>query len=184
MLTSFIPTPLFLGHRVDPKSAGLQNLQAVIGAIRASAAESQHPGRAVNMPWSSSSRSELVQGSAEILFCGVILGLSTVHLHLRIGDHHSSPAMRSFQQLTRSKALAGLATPRILPSRTIASTQLWQRSFNVSAAAASQLSALDASKLTVTKTSTPKELTPNKDLVFGKTFTGMNAHLDSIMREC
>ncbi|KAJ5149355.1 Branched-chain-amino-acid aminotransferase [Penicillium atrosanguineum] len=79
--------------------------------------------------------------------------------------------MRSFQQLTRSKALAGLATPRILPSRTIASTQLWQRSFNASAAAASQLSALDASKLTVTKTSTPKELTPNKDLVFGKTFT-------------
>lgn len=83
--------------------------------------------------------------------------------------------MKSFQQLTRRKALAGLATPRILPSRTIAS-QLWQRNLSASATAASQLPALDASKLTVTKTSTPKELTPNKDLVFGKTFTGMNAY--------
>jgi branched-chain amino acid aminotransferase len=83
--------------------------------------------------------------------------------------------MKSFQQLTCRKALAGLATPRILPSRTIAS-QLWQRNLSASATAASQLPALDASKLTVTKTSTPKELTPNKDLIFGKTFTGMNAY--------
>lgn len=179
-----MPLPLFLGFLVDPKSAGPPNLQAVIGVMRALAAESQHLGRAVNLHGPLLAASELVQGSAEILFCGVILGLITVHLHLLTGDYHSSSAMRLFQQLTRSKALAGLATSRILPTRTIASTQLWQRSFNASASAASQLPALDASKLTVTKTSTPKELTPNKDLVFGKTFTGMNAYLDSIMRDC
>lgn len=92
--------------------------------------------------------------------------------------------MKSLQQLTRRKALAGLAMPRIMPSRTIASTQLWQRNFSASATAASQLAALDASKLTVTKTSTPKELTPNKDLIFGKTFTGMSAGLDLAMRRC
>lgn len=174
--------PRFSGPVLDPKSAGLQNLQSVIGTIRASAAESQHLGRAVNMSGPPLAASELVLGSAEILFCGVISGLNTVHLHLRIGDYHNFPAMRSFQQLTRSKALAGLASPRILPSRTSASTQLWQRSFNASATAASQLPALDASKLTVTKTSTPKELTPNKDLVFGKYFTGITAHPASTMR--
>lgn len=74
--------------------------------------------------------------------------------------------MRPLQQLTRRKALTGLATPRIAPSR------LWQRNFSVSAAAASQLQGLDASKLTLTKTTTPKELTSPQDLVFGKTFTG------------
>lgn len=75
--------------------------------------------------------------------------------------------MKALQQLTLRKALASLATPRI------ASNRLWQRNFNISAAAASQLPGLDASKLTVTKTSTPKEITPPKDLIFGKTFTGM-----------
>lgn len=80
--------------------------------------------------------------------------------------------MKSLQQLTRRKAFSGLATPRILPSQRIASTRLWQRSFSASAAPASQIHGLDASKLTVTKTSTPKELTPPQDLVFGKTFTG------------
>ncbi|KAJ5683227.1 Branched-chain-amino-acid aminotransferase [Penicillium macrosclerotiorum] len=78
--------------------------------------------------------------------------------------------MKSLQQLARRKALAGLATPR-LSSQTVAASRLWQRSFGVTAAAASQLAALDASKLTITKTETPKELTPPKDLVFGKTFT-------------
>lgn len=31
---------------------------------------------------------------------------------------------------------------------------------------------IDPSKLEVTKTITPKELVPNQDLVFGRTFTG------------
>lgn len=78
--------------------------------------------------------------------------------------------MKSLQQLTRRTALTGLAMPRILSSQTTAASRLWQRNF--SATAAAQLASLDASKLTVTKTQTPKELTPNKDLVFGKTFTG------------
>lgn len=80
--------------------------------------------------------------------------------------------MKAFQQLTRRKAFSRPATLRVLPAQTIASARLWQRSFSASAASAAQLPGLDASKLTVTKTSTPKELTPPKDLVFGKTFTG------------
>ncbi len=88
--------------------------------------------------------------------------------------------MKSLQQLARRKALAGLATPR-LASQTFASQRLWQRNFGVTASAASQLAALDASKLSITKTTTPKELTPPKDLVFGKTFTG-RACFPSTMR--
>lgn len=79
--------------------------------------------------------------------------------------------MKSLQQLTRQKTLSGLAMPRVLQSQTTSARRLWQRNFSATASAA-QLAALDASKLTVTKTQTPKELTPNKDLVFGKTFTG------------
>jgi hypothetical protein len=77
--------------------------------------------------------------------------------------------MRLFQQLTRRTALTGLASPRL--SSQIPSTRLWQRNFGATAAAAQQ-AALDASKLQITKTSTPKELTPNNELVFGATFTG------------
>lgn len=76
--------------------------------------------------------------------------------------------MKLFQQLTRRTALTGLASPRLsqIPSR-----RLLQRNFSVTAAAAQQ-AALDASKLDITKTTTPKELTPNNELVFGRTFTG------------
>ena len=49
--------------------------------------------------------------------------------------------------------------------------------FSASAAAASQLPGLDPSKLTITKTTTPKELMDSKDLVFGKNFTGGTAVL-------
>lgn len=79
--------------------------------------------------------------------------------------------MKSFHQLTRRKALASLTTPRLAP-QSFAVHRSWQRNFGATAAAASQLAGLDASKLSVTKTTTPKELTPPKDLVFGKTFTG------------
>lgn len=36
----------------------------------------------------------------------------------------------------------------------------------------SRLPQIDPSKLTVTETITPKQLVPNQDLVFGRTFTG------------
>jgi hypothetical protein len=36
----------------------------------------------------------------------------------------------------------------------------------------SKLPNIDPSKLEVTKTITPKQLVPNEDLVFGRTFTG------------
>lgn len=42
-----------------------------------------------------------------------------------------------------------------------------------SSAARLDLAPLDFSKLTVKKTSQPKELLPNDKLVFGQTFTGM-----------
>lgn len=71
--------------------------------------------------------------------------------------------------MTRRTALTGLASPRL--STQIPSTRLWQRNFSATAVAAQQ-AALDASKLEITKTSTPKELTPNNELVFGATFTG------------
>lgn len=78
--------------------------------------------------------------------------------------------MKSIPRLACRKALNGLPVSRALPLRSLAANQLWQRSYS---AAASQLAGLDASKLQFTKTSTPKEITSPKDLVFGKTFTGM-----------
>ncbi|KAJ5113536.1 Branched-chain-amino-acid aminotransferase [Penicillium angulare] len=78
--------------------------------------------------------------------------------------------MKSLQQLTRQKALYGLPMARLRPSQVTPASRLWQRNFSATTSAA-QLAGLDASKLTVAKTETPKELIPNKDLVFGKTFT-------------
>jgi branched-chain amino acid aminotransferase len=60
-----------------------------------------------------------------------------------------------------------------LPSRLIATT--W-RSYSIQAESAStiKLQEIDPSKLTVQKTTTPKELVPPNELVFGRTFTGMS----------
>lgn len=80
--------------------------------------------------------------------------------------------MKSIQQLARQQALTGLAMPRIMSTKNLAASRKWQRAFSASAPAASQLAALDPSKLTITKTTTPKELMDSKDLVFGKYFTG------------
>lgn len=77
--------------------------------------------------------------------------------------------MKSLHQLARQRALPSLVAPRFQSPR---ANQLWQRSFSA-IPAASEGARLDPSKLTITKTSTPKELLPSKDLVFGKTFTGM-----------
>lgn len=61
-----------------------------------------------------------------------------------------------------------------LPSRAIASRR-WQRQYSIKPDSAGfpTLPALDPSKLEITKTTTPKELIPQDQLVFGKTFTGM-----------
>ncbi|PKY01872.1 branched-chain aminotransferase [Aspergillus campestris IBT 28561] len=78
--------------------------------------------------------------------------------------------MNSLRQLARHRALPSRAAPRVLPVQTSVSNRLWQRCFSATPAAASQ-AGLDASKLEVTKTSTPKEITASENLIFGKTFT-------------
>jgi branched-chain amino acid aminotransferase len=80
--------------------------------------------------------------------------------------------MKSIHQLARRQALTGLAMPRVLSTQNLAASRTWQRAFSASAPAASQLPDLDPSKLTITKTTTPKEPMDSKDLVFGKYFTG------------
>ena len=59
-----------------------------------------------------------------------------------------------------------------LPSRLITS---WERSYSIQAESAStiKLQDIDPSKLSITKTTTPKGLVPPNELVFGRTFTGM-----------
>lgn len=83
--------------------------------------------------------------------------------------------MKSLHQLARRTALSGFIAPRTAAFQTSAANRLWQRNFSVTATAASKLAGLDPSKLTVTKTTTPKELKPPQELVFGKTFTGKSA---------
>ncbi|PLB34005.1 branched-chain amino acid aminotransferase, cytosolic [Aspergillus candidus] len=78
--------------------------------------------------------------------------------------------MNSLRQLARHRALPSRAAPRVLPVQTSVSNRLWQRCFSVTPAAASQ-AGLDPSKLEITKTSTPKEITASENLIFGKTFT-------------
>ncbi|PYH41816.1 branched-chain amino acid aminotransferase, cytosolic [Aspergillus saccharolyticus JOP 1030-1] len=77
--------------------------------------------------------------------------------------------MCSFQLARRRALLQSFAAPCAVPNSTM--NQLWKRCFTAIPAAASKLAGLDPTKLTVTKTSTPKELTAAKNLVFGKTFT-------------
>ncbi|PYH83494.1 branched-chain-amino-acid aminotransferase [Aspergillus uvarum CBS 121591] len=77
--------------------------------------------------------------------------------------------MRSFQVARRRALLQSFVAPGA--SQNSALSQVWKRCFSATPTAASRLAGLDPSKLTVTKTSTPKELTAAKDLVFGKTFT-------------
>ncbi|KAL2819922.1 aminotransferase [Aspergillus cavernicola] len=78
--------------------------------------------------------------------------------------------MKSIYQLARPRALASLAAPRVLTVQSPRANRLWQRRFSANSIA-SEGARLDASKLTITKTSVPKELSPAKDLIFGKTFT-------------
>ncbi|KAF4217904.1 hypothetical protein CNMCM8980_008222 [Aspergillus fumigatiaffinis] len=78
--------------------------------------------------------------------------------------------MSSLRQLTRHRALHSFASTRVRVQNP-ATRQSWQRYFSATSAPASQLAGLDPSKLTITETTTPKELLAPKDLVFGKTFT-------------
>jgi len=59
----------------------------------------------------------------------------------------------------------------LAPRRLVA--QQWSSHSSIAARlySTSKLAGLDASKLTITKTTTPKELTPPEQLVFGRTFT-------------
>jgi branched-chain amino acid aminotransferase len=58
-----------------------------------------------------------------------------------------------------------------LPARSLATTCVRQNLWAEDELMA-KLPPLDASKLNVTETITPKQLVPNQDLVFGRTFTG------------
>lgn len=59
------------------------------------------------------------------------------------------------------------------PCTTALYSPLWRRSYSIKPTSkAAELPGLDPAKLQITKTSTPKELTPNEELLFGKTFTG------------
>ncbi|KAI9369287.1 aminotransferase [Aspergillus egyptiacus] len=78
--------------------------------------------------------------------------------------------MNSLHQLARRRALLSSSTPRLLTVQSPRANQLWQRTFSATSIS-SEGARLDASKLTITRTTTPKDLLPAKDLVFGKTFT-------------
>jgi hypothetical protein len=81
--------------------------------------------------------------------------------------------MKAFRRLPSGNALLARPAKRINTAQKFASTRLWQRPYsNFTTDRSAGLPGLDASKLSITKTTTPKELTPPKDLVFGNTFSG------------
>ncbi|EXJ85286.1 branched-chain amino acid aminotransferase [Capronia epimyces CBS 606.96] len=64
------------------------------------------------------------------------------------------------------------STVRLLPTyKSFSTSRRRQDSWILDDGTSSKLPGIDPSKLEVTKTITPKELVPNKDLVFGRTFT-------------
>lgn len=70
-----------------------------------------------------------------------------------------------------------------LPQRTSSTlrclaAQRYRRAYSIQtdAAPAPKLAEIDPLQLSVTKTTTPKQLTPPEELVFGRTFTGICAH--------
>ncbi|EED23733.1 branched-chain amino acid aminotransferase, cytosolic [Talaromyces stipitatus ATCC 10500] len=77
--------------------------------------------------------------------------------------------MRLSNQLMRNTLLR---TSKTRYTASSLSSSLWKRSYSIKPISAStELPALDPSKLEITKTTTPKDLTPNSQLQFGKTFT-------------
>jgi branched-chain amino acid aminotransferase len=70
------------------------------------------------------------------------------------------------------------------PSRLILAAWEGSRSYSIQAKAAStaKLQDIDLSKLSITKTTTPKELVPPNELVFGRTFTGSHPLSNSALQ--
>ncbi|KAL1983581.1 hypothetical protein VTN96DRAFT_10241 [Rasamsonia emersonii] len=79
--------------------------------------------------------------------------------------------MRLSRQLARSTVLRAGRTPASVSLQSSAANRLLQRSYSVKPETNTELPGLDPSKLTITRTTTPKELIPPEQLVFGKTFT-------------
>lgn len=78
--------------------------------------------------------------------------------------------MKLSHQFARSTLLRASKTQYTAPSL---GSSLWKRAYSIKPISAStELPGVDPSKLEITKTSTPKDLTPNSQLQFGKTFTG------------
>src|SRR4030081_1252935 len=72
-------------------------------------------------------------------------------------------------RMLRQLCLRG--TPRQSTARP--ASAVWAAARAYSSESGAGLAAIDPSKLSITKTTTPKDLLPPKDLVFGKNFTGM-----------
>ena len=89
--------------------------------------------------------------------------------------HASTIAGMSLPRLLRRSAgpLASLPRAQPIVSRSFTSSS-WRRKNAVQQAEDSlaSLPGIDASKLTVTETITPKQTLPPEDLIFGRTFTG------------
>ncbi|KAL2223478.1 cytosolic branched-chain amino acid aminotransferase [Thermoascus aurantiacus ATCC 26904] len=77
------------------------------------------------------------------------------------------------RQLTRGTPRSANGLFRTVSLQSSAANRLWQRTYSVKLEATTdpRLPGLDPSKLTITKTTTPKEPLPPQELVFGKTFT-------------
>jgi hypothetical protein len=86
--------------------------------------------------------------------------------------------------LRRSQApLKSLTRPHSLFCRSFASTSWRSRSaLQADEDSLSKLPGLDASKLSITNTITPKKIVPPEELVFGRTFTGLFVGATSPLR--
>lgn len=81
--------------------------------------------------------------------------------------------MRVLRRLSPRNGLPGRPTAYLSTPQRCATSQLWQRSYsNHTSDRNAGLPVLDPSKLSITKTTTPKELIPPQDLVFGRNFSG------------
>lgn len=77
--------------------------------------------------------------------------------------------MKSFVPLNRT--LSAMTTPK---SPVTTRFGRYQRNYSASRSRSDGLPGIDYSKLTITKSESPKPLQQNKDLVFGATFTGIS----------
>jgi hypothetical protein len=104
--------------------------------------------------------------------------LSDCHKTIRPAQLAMALATRSSAALLRRLALSRPATlcrAHISPTR---AAPYARRSYSIHADhAAPTLQELNASKLTITRTTNPKPILPPEDLVFGKTFTGRSSEL-------